>query len=93
MLPSNFSRAYQLYVLQQSNSLVNIANKANSAGQDAADAQDKNDEQDKTIASQAETLEEISGDYISKSAKEAQRVSGSLQTDGAGLSRRGATGN
>ncbi|MCX8958317.1 DNA stabilization protein [Erwinia psidii] len=78
MLPSNFSRAYQLYVLQQSNSLVNIANKANSAGQDAADAQEKNDEQDKTIASQGETLEKISGDYVSKSAAEAQSVSGSF---------------
>ncbi|AXF76614.1 DNA stabilization protein [Erwinia tracheiphila] len=78
MLPSNFSRAYQLYVLQQSNSMVNIANKANSAGRDANTAQEQNEEQDKTIASQGEALKQINGDYVSKSATDAQSVGGSL---------------
>lgn len=46
ILPSNFSQAYFLYVIQQNTDLSNVAGKANEAGQGAYDAQKKNDEQD-----------------------------------------------
>lgn len=50
LLPSNFSIPYQLYVVQQSTDLGNVAGKANDAAGGAYDAQVKNDEQDVTLA-------------------------------------------
>lgn len=74
MLPPNFSRAYQMYVIQQGSDMQTIAGRANSAGQDAATAQEQNAQQDKKIASQGETLEKISGDYVSLTASGLQAV-------------------
>ncbi len=74
MLPANFSRPYQMYVLEQGANMEKIAGKANSAGQEAATAQEQNEEQDKKIDAHSEQLEELSGDYISKSATAPQSV-------------------
>lgn len=85
MLPPNFSRAYQLYVLQQAADLEKIAGRANQAGQGAATAQEQNAQQDKQleahdeqISEQGEQLGALKSDAVSKSAKETQRLSSSL---------------
>lgn len=49
-LPIGVSRAYETYILSQSQDFSNVAGKANEAGNGAYDAQVKNDEQDVTIA-------------------------------------------
>lgn len=78
LLPSNFSRPYQMYVLQQGANLEKLATKANSAGQDANAAQQQNDEQDKQIAEQGKKIESLTGDYISKSATGPQSMASAL---------------
>ncbi|MDN0127406.1 phage tail protein [Yersinia massiliensis] len=49
ILPSNFSQAYFLYVIQQNTDLSNVAGKANDASQGAYDAQQQNDQQNATL--------------------------------------------
>ncbi|MDN0103902.1 phage tail protein [Yersinia bercovieri] len=49
ILPSNFSQAYFLYVIQQNTDLSNVAGKANEASQGAYDAQQQNDQQNVTL--------------------------------------------
>lgn len=49
ILPSNFSQAYFLYVIQQNTDLSNVAGKANEASQGAYDAQQQNDQQNATL--------------------------------------------
>lgn len=57
LLPSIFSLAYRLYVVQQGTDLGNVAGKANEAGQGAWDAQVKNDEQDLVLANHESRIE------------------------------------
>lgn len=78
MLPANFSRAYQMYVLQQGADLEALAGKANSAGRDATTAQDQNAKQDEQIAGHAQQLKKLSGDYVSLSTTSPQVVASSL---------------
>ncbi|MFG6076992.1 DNA stabilization protein [Erwinia sp. OPT-41] len=78
MLPSNFSRAYQLYVLNQSSDMQLLASQTNTASSTAEAAQQHNNEQDEQIAAQGATLEQISGDYVSKAATDAQAVAGAF---------------
>ncbi|ANJ92433.1 hypothetical protein [Serratia plymuthica] len=78
MLPANFSRAYQLYVIQQGSDMGKLAGRANAAGQGAAEAQEANAEQDKLIASQGEAIEGIRGDYVSKTETANQSITSQL---------------
>lgn len=78
MLPANFTTAYRLYVLGQSSDMQLLAKQANSASSTAESAQQHNDEQDEQIAAQGATLEQISGDYVSKAATDAQSVAGTF---------------
>lgn len=78
MLPANFSRAYQHYVMQQGTNMDKLAGRANEAGQGAAEAQEANAEQDKLIASQGETIEDIQGDYVSKKETANQSIASQL---------------
>ena len=78
MLPSNFSRAYQLYVLGQNSNIEAIAKQANAASGTAETAEQHNATQDEQIATQGQTLETISGDYVSKKSTEPQAVAGTF---------------
>lgn len=78
MLPANFSRAYQHYVMQQGTNMDKLAGRANAAGQGAAEAQEVNEEQDKLIASQGESIEDIQGDYVSKKETANQSITSQL---------------
>lgn len=78
ILPPNFSRAYQLYVLQQAADLGALAGQANSASNDAKTAQEQNAAQDEKISEQGQQLETVRGDYVSKTAAEPQSVTSSF---------------
>lgn len=79
MLPANFSRAYQMYVIQQSTDMQKIAGQANSASSTAESAEEANTLQDEQIAAQGETLSGIAKDYLSKSATSMQSLAGPLE--------------
>lgn len=78
MLPANFSRAYQLYVIQQGSDMGKLAGRANAAGQGAADAQEANAGQDKLIEEQGEAIKDIQGDYVSTSETANQSITSQL---------------
>lgn len=78
MLPSNFPRSYQLYVLQQASDISALAGKANSAGSTADSAQEQNKKQDEQIAEHAQQLDKLTGDYVSLSATAPQSVVSTL---------------
>lgn len=56
MLPSVFSLAYRLYVIQQSGDLKNVADASNNANDLAYQATVKNEEQDQTLASHEQRI-------------------------------------
>lgn len=78
MLPANFSRAYQLYVIQQGSDMGKLAGRANAAGQGAAEAQEANEKQDKLIEEQGKAIEGIQGDYVSKKETANQSIGSQL---------------
>ncbi len=51
MLPPGFSRAYQMYLINQRNDMGTLQDKSNTAGRDANQALAENIEQDKKINS------------------------------------------
>ncbi|WP_447887272.1 tail needle knob protein [Serratia fonticola] len=68
-LPAIFSRAYQNYVLNQTQDFVAVAGKANEAGQGAWDAQTKNDEQDLVLADHEVRLNAAEATLINHEAR------------------------
>ncbi len=74
MLPNNFSRAYQMYVLAQHDNITSINDKANDAGEKAKDATEKNDEQDKEIKANSDAIAGFKDDYVSRSATDEQKL-------------------
>lgn len=77
MLPSNFSPAYQLYVINNDQQAQGVASRANQAAQGAYAAQVKNDEQDIKIEDHENRIAHIEGDYVSKSSADNQSVQSS----------------
>lgn len=78
MLPPGFSRAYQMYVLAQSEDISNINDKANGAGAGAADAQAQNAEQDKKIDANTKAIANFQEDYVSRTATDEQSIASGL---------------
>lgn len=74
-LPDNFSRVYQMYVLQQSADIEKLAKKANTAGQDATQAQAKNE-------AQAKALSQLEKTTVSKTLTATQTLKSALDATG-----------
>ena len=78
ILPANFSTAYRMIVLNSLSDIGRVAGKANEAAEDAYQSKTRNDEQDRELATQAQQINAVQADYISKSQADLQSLASSL---------------
>ncbi|ASX26132.1 hypothetical protein [Candidatus Williamhamiltonella defendens] len=78
ILPANFSTAYRMIVLNSLSDMSRVAGKANEASEDAYQSKTRNDEQDRELATQAQQINAVQADAISKSQADLQSLSSSL---------------
>ncbi|CAB3623665.1 DNA stabilization protein [Candidatus Hamiltonella defensa] len=78
ILPANFSTAYRMIVLNSLSDMGRVAGKANEAADEASQSKTRNDEQDRELATQAQQINAVQADAISKSQVDLQSLSSSL---------------
>nr|WP_182853140.1 DNA stabilization protein [Arsenophonus endosymbiont of Aleurodicus floccissimus] len=78
ILPANFSTAYRMIVLNSLSDMGRVAGKANEAADDAYQSKTRNDEQDRELVTQAQQINAVQADTISKSQVDLQSLSSSL---------------
>lgn len=83
ILPANFSTAYRMIVLNSLSDMGRVAGKANEAAEDAYQSKTRNDEQDRELATQAQQINAVQADTISKSQVDLQSLSSSLNVTAA----------